>query len=408
MALLDGLRVLDLTMWRPGPYATQLLAQLGADVIKVEPPGGEPMRMFRGHFDLLNQHKRSVALDLKDDAGRARCLELAWRAEVFVEGFRPGVADRLGVGHQILRERNPKIVYCSLSGYGASGPLSEVPGHDVNYRAYAAALPPDARSPDAGELPVADMAAATMAAFAITAGCLKARATGLGDRIDLGMADVLANWAGTVPATVSDNAGAGPVPGYGVYPTKDGHKITLGVVSEERLWTATCRALGLGEAYGKVSFLERLGRVRELDGAVAAAIAPLTRDEAMERLTAAGAPVAPALSRAEMMGHAHFQARGGHRERHGGQPRPHHRAQAAAPGTRGRARRAPRARVAVAPGVRCPPSGGSASPARTCHCRSSSGECCTRRRARCRWTAWSASHSRTRRPRSCRQPRCPA
>jgi crotonobetainyl-CoA:carnitine CoA-transferase CaiB-like acyl-CoA transferase len=246
MALLDGLRVLDLTMWRPGPYATQLLAQLGADVIKVEPPGGEPMRAFRGHFDLLNQHKRSLALNLKKDAGRARCLALAREADAFVEGYRPGVADRLGVGYGIVSTENPGIVYCSLSGFGAGGPLSAVPGHDINYRAYAAALPADARSPGADELPVADMAAATMAAFAITAACLKARVTGAGDHVDLAMADVLANWIGTVPTGASRPDGGGPVPGYGVYTTRDGKKINLGVVSEQRLWAATCRALGLG------------------------------------------------------------------------------------------------------------------------------------------------------------------
>ncbi|TDE34718.1 CoA transferase [Actinomadura sp. 6K520] len=307
MALLDGLRVLDLTMWRPGPYATQLLAQLGADVIKVEPPGGEPMRMFRSHFDVLNRHKRSMVLDLKSEDGLARCLELAGGAEVFVEGFRPGVADRLGVGYGALRERNPALVYCSISGYGAEGPLSDVPGHDINYRAYAAALPPDAVSPEADELPVADMAAATMAAFAISAGCLKARATGAGDRIDLGMADVLAHWVGTVPEATR-RSGAGPVPGYGVYPTKDGQKITLGVVSEDRLWGATCRALGIGE-HADVPFAERLGRIGELDGAVTAAVAKLTRAEAVELLTAAGAPVAPVLSHAEMLGLDHFGQR---------------------------------------------------------------------------------------------------
>jgi CoA:oxalate CoA-transferase len=312
MAPLDGLRVLDLTMWRPGPYATQLLAQLGADVIKVEPPGGEPMRMFRDHFDALNRHKRAIVLDLKSAEGLARLRELAGDAEVFVEGFRPGVAERLGVGHETLRGLNPRLVYCSISGYGAEGPLANVPGHDINYRAYAAALPPDAASPEADELPLADMSAATMAAFAITAACLKARETGTGDRIDLGMADVLAHWVGTVPPATR-RSGAGPVPGYGVYTARDGHKITLGVVSEERLWDATCRALGIGELAG-IPFAERLGRIAELDGAVAAAIAKLTRDEAMARLTAAGAPVAPLLSHAEMTGLDHFRRRRVHEE----------------------------------------------------------------------------------------------
>ncbi|GAA2435919.1 CaiB/BaiF CoA-transferase family protein [Actinomadura vinacea] len=305
MGLLDGLRVLDLTMWRPGPYATQLLAQQGADVIKVEPPGGEPMRMFRSHFDLLNQHKRSIVLDLKTEHGLARCLELAARAEVFVEGFRPGVADRLGVGHEAAMAVNPRLVYCSLSGYGAEGALSTVPGHDVNYRAYAGALK------DAGpshELPVADMAGATMAAFAVTAACLKARATGIGERVDLGMADVMAHWVGTAPEMAS-STGGGPVPGYGVYATKDGRRIALGVVSEQRLWWAACRALGLHE-HADVPFTERLGRLRELDTAVADAVARLTRDEAVDLLDAAGAPVAPVLDRAEMMASRNFQARG--------------------------------------------------------------------------------------------------
>ncbi|WP_433466834.1 CaiB/BaiF CoA transferase family protein [Spirillospora sp. CA-128828] len=307
MAPLDGLRVLDLTMWRPGPYATQLLAQLGADVIKVEPPGGEPMRMFGDHFDVLNRHKRGIALDLKSEDGLKALRGLAKDAEVFVEGFRPGVAERLGVGHETLRELNPRLVYCSISGYGAEGPLKDVPGHDINYRAYAAALPPDAVSPEADELPLADMAAATMAAFAITAACLKARGTGVGDRIDLGMADVLAHWVGTVPAATR-RSGAGPVPGYGVYPTKDGRKITLGVVSEERLWAATCRALGIDE-HADVPFAERLGRIGELDAAVTAAVAGLTQAEAIERLGEAGAPVAPLVSHAEMLDLDHFRER---------------------------------------------------------------------------------------------------
>ncbi|MCO6011207.1 CoA transferase [Actinoallomurus purpureus] len=307
MGLLGGLRVLDLTMWRPGPYATQLLAQLGADVLKVEPPGGEPMRAFRGHFDLLNRHKRSIVIDLKADA--ARCRELAADANVFVEGYRPGVADRLGVGYDAVRAVNPRIVYCSISGYGASGPLASLPGHDVNYRAYTGTVPPD----DGGhEFPVADMAAATMAAFAILAACHK----GGGERIDLGMADVLANWAGTVPVTSAPppggsgpGRGRGPVPGYGVYPAHDGGKVSLGVVSEDRLWSATCRALGLDHHAG-LSFPERLSRAEELDRDISEKIAALPRDTVVARLTDAGAPVAPVLSPAEVRTVDHFQQRG--------------------------------------------------------------------------------------------------
>ena len=142
---LDGLRVLDLTIWRPGPYATQLLAECGADVLKVEPPGGDPMRSMPDLFDILGAGKRSIVLDLKRDDDRARCLDLAAEADVFVESYRPGVADRLGVGYEAVEARNPTIVYCSVSGFGAHGPLAHLPGHDVNYLAYSGTLRPAGR-----------------------------------------------------------------------------------------------------------------------------------------------------------------------------------------------------------------------------------------------------------------------
>ena len=133
--LLSGMRVLDFGQWRPAPYATQLLADLGAEVLKVEQPGGDPMRAFPEIFATVAGHKRSVVLDLKDPRDRARALELAAEADVVVEGWRPGVAARLGVGPEDVRGVNPSVVYCSLSGFGASGPLRDAPGHDVNYQA---------------------------------------------------------------------------------------------------------------------------------------------------------------------------------------------------------------------------------------------------------------------------------
>src|SRR4051812_31765120 len=113
--LLSGVRVFDLSVWRPGPYATQLLAEIGADVLKVEPPGGDPMRSYPGLFDSLNANKRSIVLDLKSDVDRARALDFARRADVVIEGFRPGVVERLGVSYDDVRAVNPSIVYCSLS-----------------------------------------------------------------------------------------------------------------------------------------------------------------------------------------------------------------------------------------------------------------------------------------------------
>src|SRR2546423_7408344 len=116
--LLTGVRILDFGIWRPVPYATQLLVEMGADVVKVEPPGGDPMRVFPDLFAVLNAGKRAAAVDLKDAIERDQVLALARTADVVVEGFRPGVADRLGIGYQGVRAVNESVVYCSLSGYG--------------------------------------------------------------------------------------------------------------------------------------------------------------------------------------------------------------------------------------------------------------------------------------------------
>ena len=164
--LLTGVRVLDLSIWRPGPYATQLLADLGADVIKVEPPGGDPMRIFPELFSNLNANKRSVVLNLHDPAERAHAYELAAEADALVEGFRPGVAARLGMGEAEVRSINPSIVYCSVSGYGQDGPLAVAPGHDLNYQAYAAVLAPDGGPPVQCAVPIADLGGGLAAAMA--------------------------------------------------------------------------------------------------------------------------------------------------------------------------------------------------------------------------------------------------
>ncbi len=140
--LLDGMRVLDAGIWRPVPHATQMLADLGAEVLKIEPPGGDPMRTFPQLFRDVAGHKRSVELNLRTPEGRNRALELVAGADVFCEGWRPGVADRLGVGYDVVREARPSIIYCSVSGYGQTGPNVARPGHDVNYQALAGALAP--------------------------------------------------------------------------------------------------------------------------------------------------------------------------------------------------------------------------------------------------------------------------
>jgi crotonobetainyl-CoA:carnitine CoA-transferase CaiB-like acyl-CoA transferase len=316
--LLDGIRVLDLTVWRPGPYATQLLAELGADVIKVEPPGGDPMRVYPDLFASLNANKRSVVLDLKSDEGRRRALALAADADVVVEGFRPGVVDRLGVGPAEVRAVNPDVVYCSLSGMGQTGPLAAASGHDLNYQAWAGALAPDGGAPVVGALPVADLAGGMAAALGIVAALLGRVRTGDGETVDVAMTDVLATWTGAARPRAEGTSdpsdpGARRVPGYGVFATRDGRHVTLGVLTEDHFWTALCDELAAGLAADGVrdlGFVDRSARLDELQSLIGDAIAGRDRDELVVALLAVGVPVAPVLDRSEMLASPHLRSRG--------------------------------------------------------------------------------------------------
>ena len=304
-AFLSGLRVLDLSIWRPGPYATSLLVPLGADVLKVEPPGGDPMRHYPGLFAGVNEGKRSVELDLKDADDRARALELAAQTDVLVEGFRPGVLDRLGLAEANVRTLNPAVVYCSISGYGRHDPRALLPGHDVNYQAWSGALTPEGGPADRiPPLPTADLAAGLTAAFGICAAVLGRVTSGEGASLDISMTDVLATWtgrAGAAPAPGSTVAApSAPTPGYGLFPTIDGGQVALGVLNEQHFWVSLCHALGLG-ALADLDFDERCRRGHEIQHTVADAIVAQPRDALVARLAAVGVPVAPVLDRQGML-----------------------------------------------------------------------------------------------------------
>jgi crotonobetainyl-CoA:carnitine CoA-transferase CaiB-like acyl-CoA transferase len=308
--LLDGIRVVDLSVWRPGPYATQLLAGFGAEVVKVEPPGGDPMRAFPELFESLNASKRSIRLDLKSEAGRDELLALAADAEVVVEGFRPGVVDRLRVGFADVRAVNPAVIYCSVSGFGQTGPLAGAPGHDLNYMAWAGVLSPDGAPPAVPRVPVADLAAGMAAATAICAACVQLQRTGEGAFLDVSMVDVLATWTGSATNRLAgDEYATRSVAGYGTFVTADGFHVTLGVLDEAPFWAALCRELGIDEHAG-LSFTERAARTDELQPLVMAAVARRGRDELVRALLAVGVPVAPVLDRAGVLANEHLRARG--------------------------------------------------------------------------------------------------
>lgn len=312
--LLAGMRVLDLSAYRPMPHATQILADLGAEVLKVEPPGGDPMRAYPEIFASVARGKRSIVLDLRTGGGVVRALELAAEADVVCESWRPGVADRLGVGYDAVVARNPAAIYCSLSGFGQDGPLRDVPGHDLNFQAIAGALAPRAREePRVPRLAVADLEGGTVCALMICAAWARRRVDGVGERIDVAMADVVAWWVGPRSGTAvegSERRSAGS-PGYGVFRTADGRWLALGVLGEARLWHAICTALGL-EGLARLDFAQRLARAGEVDAAIATAVGALDHDVALARLREAGAPVTPVLTPEEATENPQLRSRGFH------------------------------------------------------------------------------------------------
>jgi CoA:oxalate CoA-transferase len=309
---LRGIEVVDLGIWRPAPYATQLLAELGASVTKVEPPGGDPMRSFPDLYVQLNSRKRVVELDLKAADGRDRLRPLLVAADVVVEGFRPGVADRLGIGPDAVAELNPRAIHCSISGFGQDGPLASAAGHDLNYQAWSGVLA--ARAPDTGSsgIPVADLAGGMFAALAVCAALARraGSAGGPGERIDVSMADVLVSWAGPDAGgdlTAGDRPAEG-FPAYGTFACADG-SITLGVVTDDRFWSDLCSIVGL-EDVADLSAVERVSAGPDLRARLAEAIAHRQRDPLVDLLLSAGVPAAPVLERSEAVALEHFRVRG--------------------------------------------------------------------------------------------------
>ena len=245
---LEGIRVVDLTLFLPGPYLTLQMADHGAEVIKVEPPGeGDPTRhlgLSEGemtvYFRLLNRGKKSVVLDLKSAEGKKKLLELAASADVFVESFRPGVMQRLGFGPDELRARNPRLVYCSISAFGTSGPYRDRPAHDMAVEALAGLLSMNLgrdRHPAIPALPVTDLLAALQGLAGILMALLRRERTGRGDYIDIGMHDVtVAALANILGPTLAENRQ--PVPTherttggsafYRIYDTADARQLVLG------------------------------------------------------------------------------------------------------------------------------------------------------------------------------------
>jgi alpha-methylacyl-CoA racemase len=282
---LSGIRVFDFSTLLPGPLATLLLAEAGAEVIKIERPDGEDMRRFQPlwgaesvSFALLNRGKKRVAADLKDAKVRDRILELAKTADVVVEQFRPGVMDRLGLGYAAFRAVNPRIVYCAISGYGQTGPRKDRAGHDLNYIGDAGLLALSCGQPGNRVVPpalVADIAGASYPAVINILLALRQRdMTGEGSFIDISMAECVFPfmfWAlgagfatGQWPGNGADLLTGGS-PRYRLYETRDG-KVAAVAAIEQRFWTSFCAAIGLepeliDDERDKAATILRVGKI---------------------------------------------------------------------------------------------------------------------------------------------------
>ncbi|MHB1360095.1 MAG: CaiB/BaiF CoA transferase family protein [Rhodocyclaceae bacterium] len=268
-APLAGIKILDLTRLLPGPVCTLHLADLGAEVIKIEDPGAGDYARTMGlgaapgedsyFFRIVNRNKRGLRLDLKQSSGVAVFLRLAREADVIVESFRPGVVDRLGVGYAVVKEINPRIVYCAITGYGQDGPWRDRAGHDLNYIATSGVLDQIGVADGAPAIPnlqIGDLlGGALTAAMGILAAVIGARASGTGRYVDVSMTDAsfahayspLLSVLGrgqTLPRGSDDLDGG--LPGYGLYRTQDGRFMAVGAL-EPKFWRLFCDAIGKPE-----------------------------------------------------------------------------------------------------------------------------------------------------------------
>lgn len=263
--LLQGVRVVELSQFVPGPYATLLLADLGADVVKVEPPMGDPQRTdgpidkdgLAAWYKLVNRNKEIVVIDLKTEQGKSEFDNLLRNADVLMESYRPGVLSRLSYDSARLAELNPGLVHCALSGWGQTGPLRSKAGHDINYQALAGVLDSTGTRdrPVIATPPIADYAGA-MFSFGLICAALHSRnATGRGCYIDVAMADAALALMGTELTAAAFSGfdprrGLGPYTGgaanYNVYQTADGGHITVGA-AEAKFWQKFCTLVGKPE-----------------------------------------------------------------------------------------------------------------------------------------------------------------
>ncbi len=319
----QGVRVLDLSAFLPGPLAALLLADMGAEVLKVEPPAGDPMMLLGPRdeagspvfYQAVNAGKSVRRMDLKQPEVRAEFLRLVMDFDVLIEGFRPGVMRRLGLDYAVLRDANPGLIMCSLSGYGATGPMAQAAGHDANYLAASGVMHRNGATPSFYDPPLADLSGSLFGVIAIL-GALRARdADGQGCEIDIGLADtpmplqlfqVAEHGAtGAVPQPLETYLNGGAAY-YQVYRTLDGRHVALGAI-EPKFWAGFCKAASRPDwIVRRDETLPQHALIAE----VATLIGLLRLDECMARFAAADCCFSPVLDLGEALASPHHRGRG--------------------------------------------------------------------------------------------------
>jgi crotonobetainyl-CoA:carnitine CoA-transferase CaiB-like acyl-CoA transferase len=321
---LQGIKVLDFSTLLPGPLASLMLAEAGAEVIKIERPGGgDDMRRFApefgadsGCFALLNRDKESLSINLKDPASKERILQLVRESDIVIEQFRPGVMDRLGFGYEALQKINPRIVYCAITGYGQSGPKKDVAGHDLNYVAESGML---FQSRDATGRPVlpaglvADIGGGTLPAVVnILLALRHAEKTGAGCKLDIAMSENIFAWQYTAWALAFTGKEAKPAgelntggsARYQIYPTADGRFLAAAPL-EQVFWDNFCEIIGLAP-----ELRNDAADPKKTIAAVEAIIKRRTSTEWQQAFAGRDVCCSVVLSVNEAINDPHFKARG--------------------------------------------------------------------------------------------------
>jgi alpha-methylacyl-CoA racemase len=322
MGPLDGVRVIELAGLGPGPFAAMMLADMGAEVVRIDRAGGTPTVDTGGHrFDLLNRGRRSVAVDLKQPEGVETVLALLERADALVEGFRPGVTERLGLGPDVCLDRNPRLVYGRMTGWGQEGPLAPRAGHDMNYISIAGALGAIGRPGERPQPPlnlIGDFGGGGMLlAFGVVCAILEARSSGHGQVVDAAMVDGTAvlttmmhglmaggRWTDARGVNLLDSG----APFYEVYECSDGGFVSVGAI-EPQFYAAAMEGFGLADD-AEMAQRDDQSMWPALKERLAAVVATRTRDEWAEIFADTDACVAPVLSLGEATRHPHVVARG--------------------------------------------------------------------------------------------------